>query len=69
MFEPFMQADVSLTRAYGGNGLGLAIARKLVERMGGTIGVETEAGAGSTFLVRAPLRRASAGAHSASATR
>ena len=49
MFEPFMQADVSLTRVYGGNGLGLAIARKLVERMGGTIGADTEPGAGSTF--------------------
>jgi signal transduction histidine kinase/ActR/RegA family two-component response regulator len=49
MFEPFVQADVSLTRVYGGNGLGLAIARKLVERMGGTIGAETEPGAGSTF--------------------
>jgi signal transduction histidine kinase/ActR/RegA family two-component response regulator len=65
MFEPFMQADVSLTRSYGGNGLGLAIARKLVERMGGTIGVETEPGAGSTFHfeLELPLGAEQAPAH------
>ena len=41
MFEPFMQADVSTTRTYGGNGLGLAIAKELVELMGGTIGASS----------------------------
>jgi signal transduction histidine kinase/ActR/RegA family two-component response regulator len=55
MFEPFVQADVSLTRVYGGNGLGLAIARKLVERMGGEIGADSQPGAGSTFCFELDL--------------
>jgi len=49
MFEPFTQADVSSTRSYGGAGLGLAIARELIELMGGTIGCESQPGRGSTF--------------------
>ena len=49
MFEPFVQADVSTTREYGGNGLGLAIAKELVELMGGTIGADSEPGRGSMF--------------------
>jgi CheY-like chemotaxis protein len=49
MFEPFVQADVSTTREYGGNGLGLAIAKELIELMGGTIGADSEPGRGSTF--------------------
>ena len=58
MFEPFMQADVSMTRQYGGNGLGLSIAKELVERMGGTIGAHTELGKGSTFWVELPFEQA-----------
>jgi signal transduction histidine kinase/ActR/RegA family two-component response regulator len=49
MFEPFTQADVSTTRVYGGNGLGLAIAKELVELMGGAIGAESTPGLGSRF--------------------
>jgi signal transduction histidine kinase/DNA-binding response OmpR family regulator len=55
VFEAFTQADASMTRKYGGTGLGLTITRKFCEMMGGTVTVASELGVGTTFTLYLPI--------------
>jgi PAS domain S-box-containing protein len=54
LFQPFVQADSSTSRKYGGTGLGLTITRRIIEKMGGEVTMRSEVGQGSTFSIRIP---------------
>ncbi len=62
IFEAFVQADGSVSRKYGGTGLGMSIAKQLSELMGGTLRVKSEIGKGTTFALLIPLNKADADA-------
>jgi signal transduction histidine kinase/ActR/RegA family two-component response regulator len=63
IFDAFSQADGTMTRRYGGTGLGLTISSKLADLMGGTIALESEVGRGSRFFVRLPFAVAQLNQH------
>ena len=69
LFEPFMQADASTTRDFGGTGLGLCISLRLAQLAGGTLSISSEVGRGSVFALELPLVVASAPEAEAAATR
>ncbi|MDC0980188.1 PAS domain S-box protein [Bdellovibrionales bacterium] len=63
IFKKFSQEDSSVTRRFGGSGLGLSICHKLIRKMGGDIGVKSIVGGGSTFYFTLPLEEAESGAY------
>ena len=60
LFDPFIQADSSITRQYGGTGLGLSISKKLIELMNGTVNFRSKLGKGTTFDISIPLETSDA---------
>lgn len=68
IFQPFKQGDESITRRFGGTGLGMNITKSLIERMGGQISVKSEIGKGSIFILSIPIKLEEERTGSASAT-